>query len=388
MASVTVTADLLPNSLNLPPHLSAHKYFFVCTLTVAAWDTLVLSPRSWKMFRSEGWPVLKIIYSFLRFFMPAEFVVVGVAFFDSNWSLPMCQKFYLFEPICTAILLACCSAVHVIRIYAIHDRSRSLLLAMSGLLTVQIVVTGICCAFFRSVPLLEGQGCIAGPKANWVGVYWLSATILYITSFFMAVARSLQSLDNKSISTWKLMLRDGLNLYGAIALVNTVNMLFWFIVKPSETEKGPKDTIKTVVTSMTAVLTTTMTLRIILSVRGSLESGGTFAGHFTSTQHSNTASGGVPSGRGGNTNSVLQINSQPLGPTYTLDGIQKKVQGEWIATSTGDHKVPLADTKETASYDGPLDGRESPRSAATREAPGLQGVRITVDREVIETPSH
>jgi hypothetical protein len=70
--------DSLPPSLNLSAHLSAHKYFFVCTLTVAAWDTLVLSPRSWKMVKAkDGWPVLKILYNFLRVFMPVEFIVVG-----------------------------------------------------------------------------------------------------------------------------------------------------------------------------------------------------------------------------------------------------------------------------------------------------------------------
>lgn len=67
----------LPNELNLSPHLSAHKYFLVCTLTVAAWDTLVLSPRTWRLWRSPGWPTLKILFQALRFFMPAEFIVVG-----------------------------------------------------------------------------------------------------------------------------------------------------------------------------------------------------------------------------------------------------------------------------------------------------------------------
>ena len=77
-----MSATQLPPSLNLPPHLSAHKYFFVCTLTVAAWDTLVLSPRSWRMIKAkDGWPVLKILYNFLRLFMPAEFVVVGQCLF-------------------------------------------------------------------------------------------------------------------------------------------------------------------------------------------------------------------------------------------------------------------------------------------------------------------
>lgn len=70
------------------------------------------------------------------------------------------------------------------------------------------------------------------------------------------------------------MLRDGLNLYGAIWIVNMVNMLFWFIIKPT----GPGDTIRTIVTSMAAVLTMTMTMRIILSIRGTLADGGSFAG--------------------------------------------------------------------------------------------------------------
>ena len=66
-----------PNSLDLPAHLSAQKYFFVCTLTVAAWDTLVLSPRTWRLFKTPGWPALKVLFHFLRIFMPLELVVVG-----------------------------------------------------------------------------------------------------------------------------------------------------------------------------------------------------------------------------------------------------------------------------------------------------------------------
>lgn len=100
-------SDILPPYLNLPPHLSAHKYFFVCTLTVAAWDTLVLSPRTWRLLRTKEWPPLKILFHFLRLFMPVEFTIVGewlfcayvafqfsclpslsqgVAFFDTKWS--------------------------------------------------------------------------------------------------------------------------------------------------------------------------------------------------------------------------------------------------------------------------------------------------------------
>lgn len=46
------------------------------------------------------------------------------------------------------------------------------------------------------------------------------------------------------MNLWKLFLRDGLNLYGAIWLVNMINVLFWLIVTPN----GPEDTIKTIIT--------------------------------------------------------------------------------------------------------------------------------------------
>ncbi|TFK52525.1 hypothetical protein OE88DRAFT_1657836 [Heliocybe sulcata] len=363
--------DQLPPSLRLPPHLSAHKYFFVCTLTVAAWDTLVLSPRTWRLARTKEWPPLKIMYHFLRVFMPIEFTIVGVAFFDTKFSQDQCSHFYLFEPICTAILLAVCSTVHVIRIHAIYEKSRTVLAGMGALLAAQIVVTAICCGFYRSVPLEEGQGCIAGPKHNWVGIYWLSATVLYTASFALAVSRSLNSLKLKPLSPWKLMLRDGLNLYGAIWIVNMVNMLFWFIMKPTSTNEqtGAADPVKTIVTSMAAVLTTSMTLRIILGVRGSLVDGGSFAGsHSSASTSSRGGTTHVISSRSTPAAGQFQIGSRAGGHTYTIDdmrGVTGKAE-EWT-DPTMDGKSSVHDTKEGVFPIG-----ESPN----------QGVKITINQEV------
>ena len=94
--------------------------------------------------------------------------------------------------------------------------------------------------------LQDGQGCIASPKHNWVGVYWLSVTLLYTASFALALKRSFQSLKIKPVTYWKLMLRDGLNLYGAIWAVNMVNMIFWFVMPPHP--DNAHDPIKTIVT--------------------------------------------------------------------------------------------------------------------------------------------
>lgn len=65
---------------------SVLQYLMVCTLTVAAWDTLVLSPRTWRLMKTNEWPLLKISYHILRYLMPVEFTIVAVAFFDSKWS--------------------------------------------------------------------------------------------------------------------------------------------------------------------------------------------------------------------------------------------------------------------------------------------------------------
>ncbi|KAJ7784608.1 hypothetical protein B0H16DRAFT_1877030 [Mycena metata] len=346
----------LPNSLNLPAHLSAQKYFLVCTLTVAAWDTLVLSPRTWRLMRTGEWPVLKVLFHFLRVFMPVEFAVVAVAFFDTKWSRNTCDKFYLFEPICTAILLAACSAVHVIRIHAIYERSRAILVLMGSLFAAQVVVTGVACGFYRSVPLLDGQGCIAGPKANWVGIYWVAPTLLYTVSAILALNRSLGSLQAKPLSPWKLMLRDGLNLYGAIWIVNMVNMLFWFIMKPT----NDADPIKTIVTSMAAVLTTSMSLRIVLGIRGTLSHGGSFALTGSTAPSNSSRATHVISTRSG-----VPTNSTPH--TYTLDDMRSKPEAVWgEADSKG---APNGDDKGF-----PIDDR-----AAT---PPNIGVKVTIDREV------
>jgi len=152
------------------------------------------------------------------------------------------------------------------------------------------------------------------------------------------------------------MLRDGLNLYGAIWLVNTTNMLFWFIIRPTD----ERDTVKTIVTSMAAVLTTSMTLRIILSVRGPLEYGGSFAHSSALTGSSRTTH--IISTRSG---APTHLSIHAPTHTYTLDEMRSKTEGEFES----DAKSSVADTKSGNLYEN-----------STKEVP--LGVKVTVDREI------
>ena len=218
----------------------------------------------------------------------------------------------------------------------------------------------------KVTPLLEGQGCIAEPKHAWVGIYWVSATVLYTASFALALARSLRSLQVKPISYWKLMLRDGLNLYAAIWLVNMVNMIFWFVITPT----GEIDPVRTIVTSMAAVLTTTMTLRIILSVRGSLKDGGSYA-VSSAHSHSHPSTHVISTHRAAGAPGTGVVSfQQPGGPFPVSLGQEGKVQ-DWSDDKASDQ---MAEVKGDSVF--PM---EQPPVHPAEDAP--KGVKITIDRE-------
>lgn len=168
------------------------------------------------------------------------------------------------------------------------------------------------------------------------------------------------------------MLRDGLNLYGAIWIVNMVNMFFWFIAKPTD----EKDSIKTIVTSMAAVLTTTMTLRIILSVRGTLAYGGSFAGASTPNTSAGNSRGTthVLSARAPGASNVLNINSTigtgTIGQTYTIGEMgADKSRPDWDA----DGKSSVNEGKE-----GLVPSDDQVNIVNTHP----KGVKVTIDRQV------
>jgi len=110
---------------------------------------------------------------------------------------------------------------------------------------------------------------------------------------------------------------------------------------------------------MAAVLTTSMTLRIILSVRGTLAQGGSFAlsGSTTNTSASRTTH--VISTR----SNVPHPNIASPANTYTLDNIRSKPapEPEW----EGDSKL---DSKSSGIL---------PESEG-----GNEGVQVKVDRQV------
>lgn len=157
-----------------------------------------------------------------------------------------------------------------------------------------------------------------------------------------------------------------------------VNMLFWFIMRPTD----DSDPVKTIVTrsvynyrplthrkfclftfffgSMATVLTASMTLRIILSVRGSLIMGGSFA--LSASVGESSRSTQIISGRSGPVNASSHPN------TFTLDDLRTKPEGEWVVPDNKS-SVNLTDRKNNLV----LDDREP--------AETTMAVKVTIDRD-------
>lgn len=115
---------------------------------------------------------------------------------------------------------------------------------------------------------------------------------------------------------------------------------------------------------MAAVLTTSMSLRIILSVRGSLAHGGSFAlsastqtGSSRTTHVISTRSNAIPT----------NVSTHNAGHTFTLDDMRSKTEADWVAND----KASDAEGKPTV-----FDSQDSDNQR------GAVGVKITIDREV------
>jgi hypothetical protein len=168
-------------------------------------------------------------------------------------------------------------------------------------------------------------------------------------------------------------------------------MLFFFIARPTD----PSDPIKTIVTSMAAVLTTSMTLRIILSVRGTLAHGGSFALSASSAGQSSSHTTHVLStGAGAGTTGLRHAHAGAGhgggGPvvsvshgTFTLSEMRGKPEAGWagddaMADVKGGGVVRAGSDAEVKVAPIVRDEDEDEEDVSE----GERGVKVTVDREI------
>ena len=139
--------------------------------------------------------------------------------------------------------------------------------------------------------------------------------------------------------------------------------------------------------SMAAVLTTTMTLRVILSVRGTLAAGGTYSG-ISSGQPTSSSAGGVPSRQVKAPTHQSQVGGAQLnGHTYTIEEMRAKAERDWVDEDRSEEGKYVIDgnesdgriTRSGGSY--PEEKATLPMDGERAKNPGGIGVKVTIDKD-------
>ena len=65
----------------------------------------------------------------------------------------MCESFFLFEPLVTAIPVSVCAGVHLIHVRAIYAKDNNLTIILGALLLLQVVLMGVACRFYRGASI-------------------------------------------------------------------------------------------------------------------------------------------------------------------------------------------------------------------------------------------
>ncbi|KAF8333441.1 uncharacterized protein EI90DRAFT_562199 [Cantharellus anzutake] len=303
---MTSPSSTLDPTLNFGSRLSASRYAMTCALTIAAWDTLVLTSRTWHVTRTKEWPPVKIVLLILRYLMPIEYIILGVIHFKRSIQPSTCNRITPLEPIMTASLLLLSSFALVLIITSSPSPNSSrmsqspnltttnhpitntiiptinpsptpitpsqrfkscfntrLKLTFSSLFVLQLISHIAGAISFQNINVGRGKGCISGlgKGRTWAGIFYLGATLVYLGAFAWVVRGSVASLKKRPMSLWKVFVRDSLGLYGTIAFANLTNTLFVFIATPRDNT----DPIRTVTSSLSTALTVTATMRIVLS---------------------------------------------------------------------------------------------------------------------------
>ncbi|KAF7782902.1 hypothetical protein Agabi119p4_2278 [Agaricus bisporus var. burnettii] len=264
-------------------HLLAGKYFQIAAFVMLAYDHLITLgqevERIWKRPKSAA-SLLFLLNRYATLIQFIIIVVVGEAsrmYLHTNCSTIAslascfsCDKYVLFEGICTVALVAVGQVIMILRVVAIYRGSKRIFTFLSIVLTGQIIISIVGLKDGFAVPLPPGLvGCILTGSNTLFPSVWIAPLVtdsfiflltIYrtkenIRTLFTSVSNGATSVTDRAVT---ILLRDGLMYYFLIFLANLMNCLIYFIAEPD---------IKPIGASFSQLLTCTVISRLVLNLR-------------------------------------------------------------------------------------------------------------------------
>jgi hypothetical protein len=209
---------------------------------------------------SQPLTLASLLFYLNRYMTHVQFIILQVAFYETNWSIAMCERYVLFPGATTLCLVVVAELTLILRVYALYLSNKYILAFIMTLLTGQIIFMAYALTFGIRVPLPPGwPGCVLTGSGPWFGGFWAAPIVTDTCIFFLTLWRTIRYQKRHGrMNYMQIIMRDGILYFGVIFSVNMMNCVIFF--------SAPTD-LKAIGASFSQIMTAVMISRLHLNLR-------------------------------------------------------------------------------------------------------------------------
>ncbi|GAA6038847.1 hypothetical protein JCM8097_002925 [Rhodosporidiobolus ruineniae] len=227
-------------------------------LGIVVWDTLATFPREYKYMWRAKWSFLKVAFLVNRYWLLTSMVVriwlvkstisAGASLSALIWEtlltilglVDLCTRIAGLHPASTTITIAACGCILGIRLYALYDRSRKILVLLAVLLFAELSIMIGVASQSRAIVFPPSSphtftGCMARQPQRLSPRYWSACLAFESACLGLLVYRVRIVLRRKSgpLPILTVLLRHGLFYFVAVFFSGLANIIFYTQPNPA-----------------------------------------------------------------------------------------------------------------------------------------------------------
>lgn len=264
MSTVLPPADAVKALAAAGAHLRWEDSLALASVSLLLFEYLITFAAEVDYVWSKPRSFVSMLYIVNRYFGPMAITVCMIALFDSGISEESCRHFAPFEGIFTLVTVLVAEAMLIIRVYALHERSKIILALHVSIWLVQTSLMSFTLAHSGPVVIPTTSitfGCVlvADPSIGSLLIMWTIPCLVFDTAtFLLLVAGVWRRSRGHECSLLTLIARDGILYFGAVVASNTLWTVTGLVLSSD---------LKNVWAFMSTVLTSILIARITINLR-------------------------------------------------------------------------------------------------------------------------
>ncbi|GAA6061405.1 hypothetical protein JCM10212_004463 [Sporobolomyces blumeae] len=251
-------------------HIQLEKEIMIAFLALLVWDHLATMPAEWRlMWKRQKWTLVRVSF-FLNRYWVLWATMFNTVYYLGDISDRLCTRTSWILRANIIALFLFTDSILLIRVYAIFEKSKPVLVSLLALLTVEMVMMITSSFFFRPYTLPPGadiflsmKGCTSLPdfdKLQLVSIlFWLPSLVFNTAVLVLTVCRS-WTVERRcgKVPVLTAMRTSGTLYFAVVVVANCVSLGF-----SSQTNIS----LQFIGNSPSTILTSIMCSRLVLSLR-------------------------------------------------------------------------------------------------------------------------